>query len=1233
MKFWEIFRFEFTYQIRRPWPWLIVIMLMVLAFLFMRDGSFSEALYTEFFINSPFMVAMATVFGSLLWLLTGAFIAGEAASRDIATGMHALTYTVPISKAQYLGGKFLAAFFLNALILLFVQVTIILAVYLPGVHPDSIGPFRPAAFVTAYCFIALPNAFAASAIQFAFGTGSGRPMTAYIGSLALFFTAFFIASLILFRSGMGTLLDPIGVRFIWDELSHLWTTVEKSHRLLELKGTLLQNRLVWIGIGFISVTLTYLTFAFKHRIPTKKWWGEFKFQNSILQRDARRLKIEKAGSATSGIDRSHPGTLNPESGIYSFGFREHCRQILTISWNAFKSLAMSWAGFAMLILIPLMAIPVVVDQMYAISIPLIPTAARVMRELTGPLSADLSRWMVIPGFIIYFAGELIWQERDHGVSDITDSMPGSEWAPVIGKFLAITLMLFVFTLTLTAAGMLAQMLMGYTPESYLHEIGLYIKIMFGLQLPEYLLFTVLALFVHTLVNQKYVGHLVAIIAYAFIAAIATMLGVEHNLLIYGAGPNWTYTEIREFGPFLGPWLWFKLYWAAWALLLTVLAMLFWVRGKENGFRFRLQSARHRFTGSTTTACSVAVILILVLGGFIFYNTNILNTYRNSTQVGEWRARYEHRYGRFENVLQPSIARTKLNVDIYPERYGVTIHGSYYLVNKGDVAIDSIHVSTSTGNVVTRSISFDKTVTLAVDDEEYRYRIYTLDPPLHPGDSLRLDFEVDSEQHGFGNRGIDPSIVEEGSYFTNEGLFPAIGFQRTRGIINPAERRQYGLSPRPVLDALSEAHDGESISLGGGTMFEAVISTNDNQLGVAPGALDLTWVQNGRRYAQYKTSAPIGSEWAFFSAQYLIFEKTWISNISHKPVVVRIFHHPKHSANVQNMMRGVISALEYYSEQFGTYPYSHLNIVEHPAGPGTGMHADASMISYGQGYGDWIPENEHTLDFPFAVMGHEMGHQWSLPYAYVEGLPFLAEGLAWYYGMMLVKETRGPEQARRLLTFMRQPYPHQPIRRGEPLMRALDPYLAYKRGPLAMYALSEYAGSDRVNSALRRLNEKSDSVGASRVTTVDLYHELQSITPDSLQSLLREFFEVNTLWELETSGVTAVRAGGDKWKVTIRVKATKIVYDSAGVETGLPMNDWIPIGVFAAPKPGFDELSSPLYLQKHNIRSGEQIIEVFVTGMPTLAGIDPHHLLDWEEKEDDDNIAAVVIKAEDGSTGR
>jgi hypothetical protein len=261
--------------------------------------------------------------------------------------------------------------------------------------------------------------------------------------------------------------------------------------------------------------------------------------------------------------------------------------------------------------------------------------------------------------------------------------------------------------------------------------------------------------------------------------------------------------------------------------------------------------------------------------------------------------------------------------------------------------------------------------------------------------------------------------------------------------------------------------------------------------------------------------------------------------------------------------------------------------------------------------------------PYAVTAHEMAHQWTVPYALVEGLPLLSEGLAWYSAIQVVQESRGDAQVRQLLAFMRQPEPFRPIRRGEPLLRALDPYLAYRRGPFAMYALSQYVGEERVNLALRRLIEKHDSPGTPPATTLDLYRELQAVAPDSLQYLLHDLFEVNTFWELKTEQVTAVETEPGTWQVTLEVQARKMVYDSAGVETEVPMDELVEIGVFDSAEEGGDRLSSPLYVQMHRIRSGQQTFTVTVPRKPVLAGIDPYHLLDWEAPGDDDNLVEVT----------
>ena len=323
-----------------------------------------------------------------------------------------------------------------------------------------------------------------------------------------------------------------------------------------------------------------------------------------------------------------------------------------------------------------MTVAVVIDQMESGGARLTPATILVIGELTGSLSDELSRWLIIPLIIVFFAGELVWRERDAGLGEITDAMPGSDWSPFLGKFLGLGLMVALFMALLTMAGILAQLISGY--QNF--EIGLYLKIMFGLQLPDYLLFALLALVVHVLVHEKYVGHLVAILAYAFIA-LPSLFGVEHNLLVYGGGPGWSYTEMRGFGSSLGPWLWFKLYWAAWALLLAVAARLLWVRGRETSVGLRLRWARRRFTRPTTWTAAAAVGLVFTLGGFIFYNTNVLNAYLSASDLADRQAEYERRFGRYAGIPQPRLAGTNLRIEIHPDRREVEIRGSYHLENR------------------------------------------------------------------------------------------------------------------------------------------------------------------------------------------------------------------------------------------------------------------------------------------------------------------------------------------------------------------------------------------------------------------------------------------------------------------------------------------------------------------------------------------------------------------------
>lgn len=1189
MRLWTIFRFEFSYSVRRPWPWAFALIIVGLSFLMTRDGSVAEVLYAEFFLNSPFSVAKTTVFGSLLWLVMAAAIAGDAAARDVESGMHPLAYTVPVRKIEYLGGKFLAAFGLNALILLSVQVGILLGVYLPGVDAELIGPFRPAAFLTAYGFISIPNALAATAIQFLLASTSGRAMAAYFGSFLIVFMGFFVSALLLYNTSFGTLLDPVGVRFLVEDIARLWTPVEKNSRLLTLEGLVLHNRLVWLAVAAAACLLSYATFRFKHRTGLSVWKRFVGRSKSIPEQQE-----EKVIELPVRVIQSH--------GIAS-GFAVSVRQTMAIMWASFKSIAFSWGGIALLVVIPIITIPVVVDQMYSTGIALVPITARVIIELTGSLADELSRWVIIPFLIIYFTGELVWREREARLGEIVDTMPGSDWAPFVGKFLGLALVLVVFLALQIAAGIAGQTILGYDK----YEIGLYVKIMLGLQLYDYLLFALLGLVLHVVANQKYMGHLLAVIAFVVIT-IASLFGIEHNMLIYGAGPSWSYNEMRGFGDTVGPWLWFKLYWTGWALLLTVVGKLLWVRGKESNFGKRIQMARARLKGTTMVVAAVAFVVVAGIGGFVFYNTNVLNNYESSTDIKDRSASYERQYGKFKNSPKPALAGTTLNIEVYPEKRMLDIRGTYELVNLTDSAIDTLHIATASGVKTEIRGGFWKES--SVLDEKLGRNTYVLTTPLHPGDSLLFEFTVHVERHGFSESGVNPSLAHNASYFSNK-ILPAIGYQHDRELIHASDRRDYELPPRQLIASLDDIDARKKESAG--TLFKAVMGTSNGQVAVAPGRLTRTWEQNNRQYFQYETSAPIGNEWTFFSANYTVRKDGWRSPTSDSSAAVEIlvFHHPQHDRHVERTLSAIKESLTYYSNQFGPYRYNHLTVVELP-GLGAGMHADASMISHPEGFTAWDPDpSKH--DHPYAIVAHETAHQWTVPYAPVEGAPVMSESIAWYYGLKMVEHSRGRDELKRLLHFMRQPYPYPAIHRGEPLLRGLDPYLSYRRGPFALYTISEYIGEDRVNVALRRLLEDHRRPESPLATTLDLYGELKSVTPDSLQYLLRDLFEVNTYWELKAEKAAARQLETGNWEVTIDIRASKIVEDSAGVKSQVPMNDWVEFGIVRESGEEATEL--------RRVISGKQTVTLIVADRPTTAWIDPNHLM--IDLDPDDNSCDVT----------
>lgn len=1207
MRFREVFRYEFQHRLRSGSTWLYVAFLFGLAF-FMINVQAGET--DPVLRNSPQNIFQTGVlFCGLFGILVSAGLFADAAIRDVAVGMDPLLFTTRLHKAEYLGGRFAAALAINAAIVLVIPIAIALAATMPYLDPDVFGPNRLGAYVQPVLLFLWPNLVLVGAFLFTIAALARQTIPVYLGAIAVFIGYIVAANYWteIDSPMLSALADPLGVNAL-QAMTRYWTVAERNTRLVGFPAMLLWNRALWLAIGLMIFVLLYRTFRFVHSEGTGRVrLGRRRFVDAPAPNEAE----GPAAKAVGGPDRRRSREVPRVTGI--FDWRTRVRQTLAVARQAFVEVVSGRAFQVALV----GAIGLVLLWGWNVGhtvfdTPTWPVTHLVLREVLSQRSI-LIPWLVIA----LYAGELVWKHRETGSAEIVDAAPVPTGIALLGRFLSLAAIVAAFHAAFMAGGMLLQALQGY----YTFEPDLYVRVLFGLNLADHLLLAALAMTIHVLVNQKYVGHILVLLASAF-RLLAPQLGL-HRMLVYDSDPGWRYSEMNGFGPFVEPFVWFKLYWAAWALLFGVVMALFWVRGPELGVRYRLSRWRGRLGAATLKMAGVAIALILLLGGFVFYNTNVLNEFRGPAEAGLPKAEYERRYGKFEDLPQPTIVAADLRVEVYPEEPAADMRGSYRLVNQTAGPIDSVHVVIDR-SVEARSISLDAAANPVVVDEETGYRIFDLEQPLAPGDSLRLSFDVAFRPRGFPNSGIQTMVVDNGSYFDRR-LLPSVGYQPALELTGPP-REQFGLVPRPSMpepdDPEARRHD-TVVRNEDRVQYDVTVGTAADQIAVVSAPLRRSWTENGRAYFHYGTDVPVPFGASVFSAKYAVQEDRW------GDIALQVLYHPPHRSKVERMIESMKAALDYYTREFGPYQFPILRVVEIPPYSINGR-AMVTTVAFAE-------QNFITRDIPgqvdhtFFGTAHEVAHSWwggQLRGAFARGQAVVSETLSNYSAMMLTEKLLGAEQARRVYDYQMNRYlwRRAEIGRDVPLVDVENhPHIAYGKGAVAMYMLREQIGDNAVNTALRRMLERHRGGKPPFATSRDLVAELRAVTPEPLQYLLTDFFETVTLWDVKAERALVEPAGDGGYRVALDVVARKLRADSVGLETETPMDDLVEIGLFAAD--GAD--GSPLYLQRHRIHSGRQTITITVPRVPARAGIDPYRKL--IDRESGNNVVEVK-PAEAGAAG-
>ncbi|HYR29411.1 MAG TPA: hypothetical protein VEU30_13155, partial [Thermoanaerobaculia bacterium] len=695
MRFSEIFRYELEYRLRSISTWVYAVALLLIGFYIVHIAVTGT---NPVHVNSPQDVAEKTaLLCGLFGILITAGLFSDAAIRDRTAGMDALLFTTRLRTAEYLRGRFLAALAINSILVFAIPIGLAIGTKMPYLTRDAFGPNTFAAYLQPMLLFALPNVVLVGAILFTIAALTRNVIPVYLGAIA-----FFIGCLVaggyssdITNPLLSALADPLGTSTL-RKMTGYWTASERNTRLIGFPPSLLWNRLFWLAIAAGLFAVLQRTFRFT--------------QGNETGRRSQRRTGDPASPGQAGLPVLHVPQLR---GV--FGSRTRMRQTLAVTR---QSLAEALSGRAFPVAF-LAAIGLVVLRGWNLNETIFDTVTWPVTHLVAQVVLT-ERAIFVPWLVIaLYAGELVWKDRETGAAQIADAAPVRTSVVLLGRFLALVALVALFQLAFMIGGVLLQALQGY----YDFEPGLYLRILFGWNLAGYVLLAALAMTLHVLVNNKYVGHVLVLLATLFHYSAASG---THNLLIYNGGPGLKYSAMNGFGPFVTAFVWFKLYWAAWAMLLAVVTMLFWVRGPELGIRERLATARARFTARTARMAGIAVALILVLGGFIFYNTNVLNEYVSPVKAGVLQADYERRYARYANLPQPVIAGAELRYEIYPDAPAVDSRGWYRLVNQTGVPIRFVHVDMPSGRAYeVRSMTFDRASKTELSDPRHGYRIFAL----------------------------------------------------------------------------------------------------------------------------------------------------------------------------------------------------------------------------------------------------------------------------------------------------------------------------------------------------------------------------------------------------------------------------------------------------------------------------------------------------------------------------
>jgi ABC-2 type transport system permease protein len=1175
----EFFRFELGTQLRQPLLWVCALVFGALAF----GATTTDAITVGGSIgnvnrNAPVVVAqLLGAFSLMSMFVVAIFIAG-AVLRDSDVGISDMLFATPMKKRDYLAGRFGAGLVACLAIFAVISAGMMLGPLMPWVDTMRVGPFPGRAYLWSLAVIVVPNLLFIGALLMLLAATTRSIMLVYVGILA-FFVLWIVAGQLTKDIGnewVAVLADPFGGRALARAIRY-YSVAESNAGLPAIGGYILANRALWSAVALALFGLTLHLFKPQRAGTGKRLFGR--------ARVAPAAPVLPAGAS---LPRIHPRFTRATP------WRQ-CWHILVFDAMA----VVKSVPFLVMLLFGVLNMVGASSQMGRMFGTEVYPMTHLMVEL---LNNSFTFLLVI--IVTFYAGELVFKERQANLADVTDAMPTPNWAPLLAKSLALVGVVLAFLCTGVVAAIAIQLYKRGAPVEPL----VYFKGVLLAGVP-FALMGLFALVLQVVTNNKFAGYGLMIMLLVSHIVMAAM-HLEHNLYTIAGLPQTPYSDMNGYGHFIAAWSWFALYWTLFIVAALIVAQAFWVRGLSTAWRARVREAGRRLRGPSGVGLGVCALAFAGVGGWVFYNTNTLAHYKAADVVMDEQALYEKTYRQYKDLPHPKITDIRAAVDIYPEARRVRIRGAYLLENKTAQPLDTLRLQLDPEVVTT--FSGLPAHRIVLDDKKLGVRFIKLAQALPPGGRLPLDFVVDVRRQGFSNNGAPDTVNLNGTFFTSFAFFPRIGYMQEQELTDRNERRKRGLGEPQRMAKLEDvaARDNTVFGKSGDWInFETVVSTSGSQIALAPGYLQKSWKENGRNYFQYKMDRKMMPFFAYLSADWQVRKGDWHG------IPIEIYHDRKHTYNVDRMITATQKSLDYFTTAFSPYQYRQVRILEFP-----------NYQSFAQSFANTIPfsesigfiadlRNKDDLDYVFYVTAHEMAHQWwghQIAAASVQGSTMLIESLAQYSALMVMEKEYGPHHMRRFLRYELDKYLSA---RGTeaieelPLMRVENQgYIHYHKGSLIFYRLRDEIGEEALNRALKRFLKDKAFQEAPFTTSAELLDYIRAEAPPAKQALITDMFGKIVFYDNRVLEAGEKKRPDGQWDVTMKLHLAKMTSDGKGKETPRAYDEPVEIGVFARAQGAKEADERVLLLEKRVLAGDNPVVTVTVKEKPFEVGVDPYNKL-------------------------